>query len=89
MSERDDSREYQVDVDSDILGVDPPDDERLTEALASAGAELVGVEPPRFTVRVKASSEGQAEKRAVEALERWASGPGAGWRVVSITQWGT
>jgi hypothetical protein len=81
------SREYVVDVDSKILDVDPPKDERLTEAVASAGAELVRVEPPRFTVRAKASSESEAERRAVEALERWAYGPGAGWSVVGVTQW--
>lgn len=80
-------KEYHVDVDSDILDVDPPQDSRLTEALASAGAVLIRMEPPRFTVKVSASSESEAEERAVEALERWVSGPGAGWRVVAVTRW--
>jgi hypothetical protein len=31
-----DSRKFLVDVDSKILKVDPPDDERLREAVASA-----------------------------------------------------
>jgi hypothetical protein len=78
---------YDVDVDSKIIDIDPPDDERLHEALASASAELVRAKPPRFAVRVKASSEAEAEKKAVEALERWASGPGAGWSVVGVTRW--
>jgi hypothetical protein len=34
-----------------------------------------------------ASSDSEAEQRAVEALERWASGPGAGWRAVGVTHW--
>ena len=82
-----DSREYVVDVDSKIVGLEPQQDERLTEALASAGAQLVRLEPPRFAVRVTASSESEAERQALDALERWSSGPGAGWRVVGITQW--
>jgi hypothetical protein len=82
-----DSREFLVDVDSKILKVNPPDDERLRVAVASAGAEFISAEPPRFVVRVTASSESEAERKAVEALERWASGPGAGWSVVGLTQW--
>lgn len=78
---------YHVEVDSKILSIDPPDDEHLTEAVASAGAEIKRVKPPRFTVSVKASSESEAERRAVEALERWASGPGTGWNVVGLTRW--
>lgn len=81
------SKEYTVDVDSKIVGVEPRPDERLTEALASAGAQLVRLDPPRFAVRVTASSESEAERQALEALERWASGPGAGWRVVGVTTW--
>ena len=81
------SREFLVDVDSKILKVDPPDDERLPEAVASAGAEFVRAEPPRFWVRVTASSESEAGERAVEALERWASGPGAGWSIIGVTYW--
>ena len=86
MSEAD-SKEYIVDVDSKILGVEPRPDERLTEALASASSQLVRLDPPRFVVRVKASSEAEAERQAVEALERWASGPGAGWSVGGVTAW--
>jgi hypothetical protein len=80
------AREYNVEVDSKILDIDPSD-EGLTEAVASAGAELIRVEPPRFTVRVKASSESEAGRLAVEALERRFSGPGAGWHVVGVSQW--
>ena len=82
-----DSRKFLVDVDSKIPKVDPPDDERLREAVASAGAEFISAEPPRFVVRVTASSESEAERKAVEALEGWASGPGAGWSVVGLPQW--
>jgi hypothetical protein len=82
-----DSKEYNVEVDSKIVRLEPQDDHRLTEALASAGAQLVRLNPPRFTVRVTASSEAEAERQAVEALERWASGPGAGWSVVGVTYW--
>ena len=79
-----DSKEYNVEVDSKILEIEPRD-QRLTEAVASAGAQLVRVDPPRFTVKVTASSESEAETLAVEALERWASGPGAGWAAVGVT----
>jgi hypothetical protein len=75
MADRMDSKEFLVDVDSKILKVDPTDDEGLREAVASAGAEFISAEPPRFVVRVTASSESEAERKAVEALERWASGP--------------
>ena len=81
------SKEYIVDVDSKIVGVEPLPDERLAEALASASAQLVRLDPPRFVVRVKAASEGEPERQAVDALERWASGPGAGWSVVGVTAW--
>ena len=80
------TKDYNVEVDSKIVDVDPPD-EGLAEAVASAGAELVRAEPPRFTVRVKASSKSEAERLAVDSLERWASGPGAGWSVVGFTGW--
>lgn len=82
-----DLREYVVDVDSKIVGVEPRHDERLAEALASTGAQLVRLDPPRVVVRVTATSETVAKRHAVEALERWASGPGAGWSVVRVTQW--
>lgn len=82
-----DSKEYLVDVDSKIVDVQPRPDQSLAEAVASAGAELIRMEPPRFVVRVTASSESEAERKAVEALERWASGPGAGWSVVGVTDW--
>ena len=51
--------------------------------MAAGAAQLEVAE----LVRVKASSESEAERRAVEALERWAYGPGAGWNVVAVTQW--
>lgn len=79
--------DYHVDVDSKILDIDPPQDERLNEAVASAGARVIRVEPPRFTVQVNASTEAEAEQKAVEALERWMSGPGAGWHVVGVSRW--
>jgi hypothetical protein len=82
-----DLREYVLDVDSKIVGVEPQPDERLTKALASAGTQLVRLDPPRCVVRVTAASESEAERQAVEALERWASGPGAAWSVAGVTQW--
>jgi hypothetical protein len=82
-----DSKEYNVDVASKILRIEPENNQRLIDAVVSAGAQVVRVDPPRFTVRVTASSESEAQTRAVEALERWASGPGAGWRPVGATQW--
>ena len=60
------SKEYNVEVDSKIVGLEPQDDDRLTEALASAGAQLVRLDLPRFVVRVKTSSEADAERQAVE-----------------------
>jgi hypothetical protein len=87
MADRMDPKEFLVDVDSKVLTVDPTDDESLREALASAGAEFISAEPPRFVVRVTASSESEAERKAVEALERWASGLDAGWSVVGLTEW--
>jgi hypothetical protein len=87
MADRMDPKEFLVDVDSKVLKVDPTDDESLREALASAGAEFISTEPPRFVVRVTASSESEAERKAVEALERWASGLDAGWSVVGLTEW--
>jgi hypothetical protein len=77
--------EYDVDVDSKILAFEG-DESSVSSALGAAG-ELVRLKPPRFTVRVTASSETEAGKRAVEALERWAGGPGVGWRVVSASRW--
>jgi hypothetical protein len=80
-------REYLIDVDSKILAVEGGR-ESLEEALTSSDAELVRMEPPRFTVRVTASSESEAKARAVKALERWLAGPGAGWQADGVSQFG-
>jgi hypothetical protein len=79
------AKEYHFDVDIDIDN--PPQVRRFTEAVASAGAELIRAEPPRFTVRVKASSESEAERLVVEALEQRFSSPGVDWRTVGVTRW--
>jgi hypothetical protein len=79
-------KQYDVSVDSKILAIEPQDQD-LAAAVASGGAHLVRADLPRLTVRVTASSESEAEARAVAALERWASGPGAGWKVVGTTEW--